>query len=388
MVLSDITPHKRLQERLIRSEADTKAILDSVPSQIAVLDHDGTIVAVNRTWRELALANSASPGAMPDNTQIGTNYLDICSTAVSGDSSASATLARDGILSVIHGTVPAFRLEYPCHSPTQQRWFVMSVTPLNAVSPGAVVTHTDISEERQMRDQLLAHAVEAEMATSRQQLRALAAANATAIEAERKHIAREVHDELGQVLTALRMDMSLLHMQFGSIDPALPAKVDDMKVLVDRAMQGVRNVATSLRPTALDIGLAAALENLCAEFTARTAIACAFSAQEHFHMDETRAVTVYRIVQESLTNISRYAQASQVQVTLGRSGNALGVEVRDNGRGFLAADVQRAKTYGLLGMRERAMALGGHLDIISVPGQGTVVGLTIPIHPDTIGEPP
>jgi len=137
------------------------------------------------------------------------------------------------------------------------------------------------------------------------------------------------------------------------------------------------------------MGLATAMEAQCAEFSARTSIACTFSAQQDLmDMDETRAVAVYRIVQESLTNISRYAQASQVQVSLGYSGNDLGVEVRDNGRGFLAADVQRAKTYGLLGMRERAMALGGHLDIISVPGEGTVVGLTIPIHKDSTGEPP
>jgi signal transduction histidine kinase len=263
----------------------------------------------------------------------------------------------------------------------------MVVTPLNIENPGVVVTHTDISEERQMRDQLLAHAVEAEMATSRQQLRALAAANAMAFEAERKHIARDVHDELGQVLTALRMDMSLLNMQFGALDPALSGKVDGMKALVDRAMQGVRNVATSLRPTALDMGLAVALENQCAEFTARTAIACAFSAQEHFAMDEARAVAVYRIVQESLTNISRYAQASQVQVAIGRSGNVLGVEVRDNGQGFVAADVQQVKSFGHLGMRERARALGGRLDIVSAPGQGTVVALSIPIDPDTVGEP-
>jgi signal transduction histidine kinase len=256
-------------------------------------------------------------------------------------------------------------------------------------NPGVVVTHTDITEQRQLREHLLAQAVEAEMAASRQQLRELVAYNATAIESERRHIARDVHDELGQVLTALRMDMSLLHMRFGSLDPALPGKVDAMKVLVDRAIQGVRNVATSLRPMSLDLGLAVSIETLCAEFAARTAIACAFSAQhEAVAMDETRAVEVYRIVQESLTNISRYAQASQVQVTLGYSGSKLGVEVRDNGLGFLAADVQQVKTFGLLGMRERALALGGHLDIVSVPGQGTVVGLSVPVQKDTMDRPP
>jgi signal transduction histidine kinase len=95
-------------------------------------------------------------------------------------------------------------------------------------------------------------------------------------------------------------------------------------------------------------------------------------------------VEVYRIVQESLSNVSRYAQASQVQITLGFSGNALSVEMRDNGVGFPAAEVQPVKTLGLLGMRERATALGGGLDINSVPGQGTVVRLTVPVQKQII----
>jgi signal transduction histidine kinase len=297
------------------------------------------------------------------------------------DSPDGAMLARDGILSVIYGTVPVFRLEYACHSPTQQRWFAMAVTPLNVENPGVVVTHTDITEQRQLREHLMAQAVEVEMAASRQQLRELVALNAAAIEAERKHIAREVHDELGQVLTALRMDMSLLQMEFGALFPDLQGKVDDMKVLVDRAMQGVRDVATSLRPMALDMGLASAIETQCAEFAARTEIVCTFSAQQDLMpMVEIRAVEVYRIVQESLTNISRYARASQVQVSLICSGNSLRLEVRDNGQGFLATALQQFKSFGLLGMRERAMALGGHLEIVSVPGQGTVVELTVPIQ--------
>jgi PAS domain S-box-containing protein len=377
----DITERKQAEALRLANSKFRDAILDSVPSQIAVLDPTGTIVAVNQTWREFARANSASPGEMSSISQIGINYLDSCSMAPGGDSPESAMLARAGILSVIHGTVPVFRLEYACHSPTQQRWFVMAVTPLNVENPGVVVTHTDITEQRQLREQLLAQAVETEMAASRQQLRKLLAFNATAIESERKHIAREVHDELGQVLTALRMDMSLLYMQFGALYPALHGKMDDMKMLVDRAIQCVRSVSTSLRPMALDMGLVAAIETQCAEFAARTEISCTFSAQQDLMpMDEARAVEVYRIVQESLTNISRYAQASRVQVTLDYSGNALCLEVRDNGRGFLATQPQQVKSFGLLGMRERAMALGGNLDIVSVPGQGTVVGLTVPIQ--------
>jgi signal transduction histidine kinase len=377
----DISERKQAEALRLANNKFRDAILDSVPSQIAVLDPTGTIVAVNQTWREYARANSALPGALDHSGQIGINYLNSCSMTPGSDSPEGEMLARDGILSVIHGTVPVFRLEYACHSPTQQRWFAMAVTPLNVENPGVLVTHTDITEQRQLREQLLAQAVEVEMAASRQQLRELVAFNATAIEAERKHIAREVHDELGQVLTALRMDMSLLQMEFGALSPVLQGKVDDMKVLVDRAMQGVRDVATSLRPMALDMGLAAAIETQCVEFAARTEIACTFSApQDLMPMVEIRAVEVYRIVQESLTNISRYARASQVQVTLGCSGNTLRLEVRDNGRGFLATARQQYKSFGLLGMRERAMALGGHLDIVSVPGQGTVVELTVPMQ--------
>jgi PAS domain S-box-containing protein len=377
----DISERKQAEALRLANHKFRDAILDSVPSQIAVLDPTGTILAVNQTWREFAWANSASLGAMAISSQIGTNYLDSCGMTTGSDSPDGAMLARDGILSVIYGTVPVFRLEYACHSPTQQRWFAMAVTPLNVENPGVVVTHTDITEQRQLREHLMAQAVEVEMAASRQQLRELVALNAAAIEAERKHIAREVHDELGQVLTALRMDMSLLQMEFGALFPDLQGKVDDMKVLVDRAMQGVRDVATSLRPMALDMGLASAIETQCAEFAARTEIVCTFSAQQDLMpMVEIRAVEVYRIVQESLTNISRYARASQVQVSLICSGNSLRLEVRDNGQGFLATALQQFKSFGLLGMRERAMALGGHLEIVSVPGQGTVVELTVPIQ--------
>lgn len=220
---------------------------------------------------------------------------------------------------------------------------------------------------------------ERSLADSRTQLRQLVTQNEAVREMERKHLAREVHDELGQLLTGLRMEMSLLEMRFGAQNPGLADKVQGMKSLLDRAIQGVRHVVTNLRPTALDMGLIAALQSVCTEFTQRTGIACVFHTVEQVvDLDEARAVVVFRIVQESLTNVARHACASHVSVTLGRVGNALGVEVRDDGRGF-APDVAAAVTsFGLLGMRERAHGLGGRIDIISSPGKGAVVGLTIP----------
>jgi signal transduction histidine kinase len=207
----------------------------------------------------------------------------------------------------------------------------------------------------------------------------LVAQNEAARERERKHIAREVHDELGQILTALRMDTSFIAMRFGTLDPALNAKVLGMRALVDNAIQGVRNVASNLRPVALDMGLFLALDWLCKDFVTRTGIACVLDTKEQqVVLDEARSVVVFRIVQESLTNISRYAHASRVLVTVGLRANELGVEVQDDGAGFDPALPEKAKTFGLLGMKERALALGGRLDVVSAPGQGTTIGLTIP----------
>lgn len=250
-----------------------------------------------------------------------------------------------------------------------------------------VGTHSDITERKNADAAMLN--LNRELSESRQRLRGLAAQNEARLEGERKHIAQEVHDELGQVLTALRMDLSLLGMRFGSLDPAVNDKVLDMKRLVDRAILGVRNVAVNLRPTALDMGLAPAIEWLCSEFTRLTTIACVLDAgEENIDLDETRAVVIFRIVQESLTNITRYAHASQVEITLGLRGRELGLEVRDNGCGFDRAAVAKRKSFGLLGMRERALALGGHVDIISAPGKGTVIGVSIPIDFDTAKENP
>lgn len=236
------------------------------------------------------------------------------------------------------------------------------------------------NSERQQAEQVLAE--------SRERLRELAAQSEAAREEERKHIALEIHDELGQVLTALRMNMSLLGMRFGANEPGLIDQVQDMKGLVDRAIQGVRHVASNLRPTALDLGLSSAIEWLSGEFTRHTAIPCVFHMEEdRIDLDDTRSVVLFRIAQESLTNVTRYAEASRVDVTLHRRGNALQLEVRDNGRGFDPAAARPRKSLGLLGMRERALALGGQVGIASAPGQGTVVTVSIPLNTETVTAP-
>jgi len=634
----DITARKQAEAQRLANHKFRDAILDSVPSQIAVLDHTGRIVAVNQRWRDFALTNSPTPGQPASNTQVGTNYLAICRAAMGSDEGGSAALAHDGILRVMNGNAPNFQLEYPCHSASQQRWFTLAATPLNMDNQALVITHTDITERRhqeqaakeasehkfrlmtdntsdgivifdadlrvdyispsyvkqfgyteaeelgvslalifervhaQDRDALVAqvkqviasrqtdqlfvyhimhrlgHTIwredharfqydgaghlsgvcvvarditqrrqaeeelriaavafesqEAMMITdarsvilrvnqaftqvtgytadeaigqtpqllqsgqhnqdfycqlwatvrregswqgevwdrhkdgrvypkwltitavtgidgavshyigthfdlsermraeaamlelnrdltqSRQQLRRLVALNESTLEKEKRHIAREVHDELGQVLTALRMDLSLAIIRHAGHVPALLNELNGMKLQVDRAILGVRNVATRLRPAALDMGLVPAIEWLCHEFTRHSSVVCALQVSgEAPVLDASRAVVVFRIVQESLNNINKYAQASQVSVSLSQQGNELRLAVRDNGIGFDPAVVDRRSTLGLLGMRERVLVLGGQVAVTSTPGHGTEITVVIPLDADLATEP-
>ena len=147
IVLSDVSERKTMEAERHNSEEFRRAILDSIDSQIAVLDCDGVIVAVNDAWRRFALENSARPGQPATNTQVGGSYLDICQ-ASQGDSTAGALEARNGILAVLENRLPTFSLEYPCHSPAEKRWFNMTVTPLAMGSHGVVIVHTNITERK------------------------------------------------------------------------------------------------------------------------------------------------------------------------------------------------------------------------------------------------
>ena len=237
------------------------------------------------------------------------------------------------------------------------------------------------------RDVTASLQIQRELRQSRQRLRELTARIEAMREEERKHIAREVHDELGQVLTALRIDNALLRIQFSELDPQLKEKIESMKELIDRGIQGVRNVAVALRPAALDMGLLSALEWLCNDASSRIGIPFLLDAPPtEIEIGEDRAVMVFRIVQESITNIARYAQAAQADISLRVQDNTLRVEVRDNGQGFDPDQATAKKSFGLLGMRERALALGGHLDIRSAPGQGTTIALSIPLSPEPEGS--
>lgn len=199
-------------------------------------------------------------------------------------------------------------------------------------------------------------------------------------EEERRRIARDLHDEMGQLLTALRMDMSLLRLRHGHRDESLLQQIQQAMGRVDSIIQVVRNVARKLRPAVLDMGIAAALQWQAENFSRQSGIESEVNiATGDFALDNERATALYRIVQESLTNVARHSQADRVRISLDLSDDGYELNVSDNGIGFDPADRSR-KTFGLMGIRERVLLLEGEMSIRSQPNQGTHLRLRIPVR--------
>lgn len=205
-------------------------------------------------------------------------------------------------------------------------------------------------------------------------------------EEERRAIARELHDELGQHMTALRLGLSLLKMQFGQDNPRLECQVERLVSLTDSAIHSVRTLATSMHASLLTTGLQPALEELRDTFMQQSGVSCQLHCPRDLSgIDMARTAAIFRIVQESLTNAARHAAATRVTVTLKALDGDYILEVFDNGVGFDLKAVERG-SLGLTGMRERSLTLGGPVVIFSHPGQGTTVQAFIPRHkPDFEG---
>jgi PAS domain S-box-containing protein len=231
---------------------------------------------------------------------------------------------------------------------------------------------TEIAERVRAEEQLKA---------SLEQLRSLAARIQSVREEERTSIAREIHDELGQSCTALKMDLALIGRKATKRQTHLRAKVDSAIRLVDEMIGTLRRIASELRPRTLDdLGLNAALEWQAQEFESRTGIPCRVTLlQEPLTLDAELSTAIFRIFQESLTNVVRHAHASRVEARLEREGDYLLFLVQDNGAGFDSEQVKSRRSLGLVGMKERALLLNGELKIEGIPGAGTTLILRIPL---------
>ncbi|CAG8869854.1 Membrane-bound lytic murein transglycosylase F [Pseudomonas fluorescens] len=198
-------------------------------------------------------------------------------------------------------------------------------------------------------------------------------------EEEKARIAREVHDELGQVLTVLKLEVSMCELAYAELDPGLNERLSSMKRLIAQLFQQVRDVASALRPPILDAGIASAIEWQARRFEARTQIPCLVRVPDTLPaLSDAKATGLFRILQEALTNVMRHAQAHTVQIELVLQGAGLQLTVIDDGLGFNMQQT-RPTSFGLVGLRERVLMLGGSLTLDSEPGEGTSLSVAIPL---------
>jgi PAS domain S-box-containing protein len=226
---------------------------------------------------------------------------------------------------------------------------------------------------------------ENELRGSREQLRALASRIHAAREEERVLVAQNVHDELGQVLTAVKIDLTVLEQRLksGAVEMRqgeVLSEIAGAKRNIDRAIDSVRMISAELRAPAIeDLGLVAAIEALAEQFERRTGMACRLITKlRDGPIHRERAVALFRILQEALTNIVRHAAARKVEIELRRTGGRYALEVRDDGSGIPESALDDRRSLGLTGMRERALTFGGAVDFSARPGGGTVVRVDMP----------
>lgn len=220
-----------------------------------------------------------------------------------------------------------------------------------------------------------------ELERSRQELQALIGVQESFQEEERKRIARELHDELAQKLTVLKLQIASITAAVSAKEPGLTRQIQDMNALLTEAIHAVGQIAANLRPVVLDeLGLVTALRDLVEEFSERTKVECEFGVHPaDLSVDKKLATPLYRMVQEALTNVARHAQATEVIVSLYRDvSGTITLDINDNGKGFDSVDQSMRRSFGLIGMRERAAMLGGEMKIRSQPGAGTTIEIVIP----------
>jgi PAS domain S-box-containing protein len=370
----DITERKKIEYLLKKSEAFSRGILNSLNSHIAVLDFHGNIIAVNESWNRFATEN----GNNLLGKGVGANYYDVCEQAISSDSEFG-TEACQGMKDVMDEKIKDFYFEYPCHSPNEKRWFGMRVIKFESKEPMIVVAHHNISERKKAEEEVLDVNI---------QLKSLLHIAQTIREEERKNVAREIHDELGQQLTALKMGIGwVLHKQQNP-DSKLVQKLNEMLKMNDGIINTVRRISSDLRPAIIDdLGLIATIEWKCADFEEKSKIICRFTSTiKEREFSKSFSINVYRILQETLTNVMRHAEASKVEVSLSGNEKEIVLEIKDDGKGISEENKHTNKRLGILGMKERAGLLDGELIITGNSKTGTCVKLILSLENENINS--
>lgn len=363
-------PASSLEAALRQSEQLTRGIIDSLAAHVAVLDPAGRIVMTNEAWNRFARDNSSG---RPRRTGTGVNYLNICRSACGGESGEGAEEVLTGLTRLLAGSQERFHYEYPCHSPSERRWFLLQATRLRGASGGAVLLHIDITERKLMEGKLLEH----------ERLRVLTTGLLKGQEEERRRIARELHDGLNQQVAVLAIQLGVFAQQAQANGAPLGEDLRNLqKQAIDLSDQ-IRRISHRLHPSALEhLGIVVALKSHCAEFSRLEGIRTEFAAQGDFgDLSQERALCLYRVAQECLANAARHSGAREVLLSLSRTGGDADLVVIDNGHGFDTS--QRGKGLGLVSMEERVVLLGGCFEVRSEPGEGTRIQIRLPLREAT-----
>jgi len=371
---TDITRRKIAEEALQASDAFTRAVLDSLSAHVCVLDKKGIIVKTNDAWKEFTRRHVDDAFTLGD---VGDNYLERCRHTIAGDASTSQLILR-GVKAVLTGDQANFSAEYRALSQGEAWWFLMRVTPLKE-SQGVVISHTDISERVRMAGLLEQHILL--LGEKREELESLTRKLIEAQEEERKRIARELHDDFNQRLASLAVELETLECTPIARPKPVARRLAAIRVQVGQLSDDLHDLAYRLHPSLLDhVGLEVAARDHIAEFTKRTGLSVKFTAREvPGTLSPEIATNLFRVMQESLQNVFKHAQATEVTVKLAGSPKGIGLSVCDNGKGF---DVERKdarmKGLGLVSMQERVRGLGGFLKIHCFARDGTKVCVWIP----------
>lgn len=361
----DVTRKRRLELELIRSEREFRTLAENLPDIIVRYDKCLRRIYNNTVSDKLPdlLADdifSESPPARRPITRPNIGEFRRMLQRVIETGIAETTLIQAEI------------------KPGNNFYWTMNLIPefdQDGKVAGVLTRCTDITELKEYQRELEA---------SRSQLRALAIRGEKMREDERKRIARELHDDLGQRLTALKLDLARLQLRFGTDNPQLQQQIEEMERDLGSTIQIVRNVATQLRPSALEMGIVSALEWLVLEFRRHSHIKCRLRIPKRkIVLNDGQATAMFRIVQESLTNIMRHAMASAVEIVLAFDFQHYLLEIRDDGVGFDADRTRKAGSFGLIGIEERTLSMGGIMSIETAPNQGVKLTVRIPVlHPD------
>lgn len=356
------TTQQELAERN-RAETMFRALVESMPDAIVIAGHDGKIQLVNaQTEKLFAYSRKTLIGQrlellMPErfverHRLHRATYMTAPRTRMMGADLELSGQRADGS-------------EFPVE---------ISLGPVNTGNGGGVVAVIrDLTGRKQMDEALR---------VSREQLRNLSAYLQTAREQERSRIAREIHDELGQALTALKMDVSWLSKKLPLAEEALHTKIYLMTNLLETTIHTVQRISAELRPELLDdLGLAAAIDWQAKQFHQRTGIECQFTHEpENIVLDRVRSTVIFRILQEALTNVTRHAQATKVKINLTKNERKMVLKVRDNGKGISSSQITDARSFGLMGMRERVYPWKGSVKIKGLARKGTVIYVSLPVE--------